>query len=127
MRRWLFLGSLNGLAAVAAGAYGWHWLDPHEGFLDIFNLGVEYQMWHALALLAVAWLASRAEERGGGGKALDIAGWSFTAGIVLFSGTLYIYGHVGAVLVPLAAPLGGVLLLAGWAALMWAAIGEKAR
>ncbi|MEE8394043.1 MAG: DUF423 domain-containing protein [Rhodospirillales bacterium] len=131
MRLWLFLGALNGMIAVAAGAYGWHWLDVNEGFKDIFNMGVDYQMWHALALIGVAWLQSRQEATAGQGGAdgpgittISVAGWMFTIGIVLFSGTLYIFGHTGTTLVPGAAPIGGLCLIIGWAALMWAAVKE---
>ena len=72
MRLWLFLGAVNGFAAVAAGAYGWHSLEVSDtGLRDIFAIGVRYQMWHALALLAVAWLASRGD--GPAAKAVAMA------------------------------------------------------
>ncbi len=65
MRLWLFLAALNGLLAVAAGAYGAHWLEVTDSaHRDLFNTGMQYHMWHALALLAVAWLASRPEAAG---------------------------------------------------------------
>ena len=120
MRLWLFIAGLNGFLAVMAGAYGWHWLEVADsGRRDVFMLAVQYHMWHALALLAVAFLAGREE---GGGAAPRVAGGAFTAGIVLFSGSLYALGLGGSVPVPGAAPLGGALLLIGWAALMAAAL-----
>jgi len=124
MRLWLFLGALNGFLAVVAGAYGWHGLEVTDtGFRDIFLTGVQYQMWHALALLAVAWLASRPAAPGA--TAVHVAGWAFTIGIVLFSGSLYALGLTGSVLVHGAAPAGGVSLFVGWAALMWAAVARR--
>ena len=122
MRVWLFIAGLNGFLAVMAGAYGWHWLEVADsGLRDVFMLAVQYHMWHALALLAVAWLAGRE----GAGGAPRVAGAAFTAGIVLSSGSLYALGLGGSVPVPGAAPLGGALLLIGWAALMAAALKRR--
>ena len=121
MALWLGLAGLNGLIAVAAGAYGHHalaGLDPY--FRDSFATGVDYQMWHALALLGVAWLADRRP----GGYAAAAAGALFSLGIVLFSGSLYHLGLTQVTLVVGAAPAGGMLLMAGWAALVWAALAE---
>ncbi len=124
MRLWLFLAALNGLLAVTAGAYGSHALVVTDsGFRDSFMTAVQYHMWHALALLAVAWLASRPEAAGA--KAVRVAGWAFTAGIVLFSGSLYALGVTGSVPVPGAAPAGGISFFLGWAALIWAAVARK--
>ena len=124
MHLWLFLAALNGLLAVTAGAYGSHALVVTDsGFRDIFMKAVQYHMWHALALLAVAWLASRPEAPGA--TAVRVAGWAFTAGIVLFSGTLYALGLTGSVPVPGAAPAGGLSFFVGWAALIWAALARK--
>ncbi len=124
MRLWLFLAALNGLLAVTAGAYGSHALVATESaHRAIFMTAVQYHMWHALALLAVAWLASRREAPGA--KAVRVAGWAFTAGIVLFSGTLYALGLTGSVPVPGAAPAGGISFFLGWAALIWAALARK--
>ncbi|MCP5367280.1 MAG: DUF423 domain-containing protein [Hyphomicrobiales bacterium] len=118
MRPWLILAGLNGLVAVAAGAYGWHWLETHESAQrDIFNLGVQYHMWHALALVGVAWLADRM-----GGRLPAVAGILFTAGLVLFSGSLYAFGLTGVLPLRGAAPAGGFLLMAGWACLVVAGV-----
>ncbi|MAE44494.1 MAG: hypothetical protein CMF63_05865 [Magnetovibrio sp.] len=130
MRIWLFLGGLNGLLAVAAGAYGWHWLEVSNPVIrDTFLMGSDYQMWHALALLAVAWLASRrtaesgeSGRQGSGAIAIRIAGLAFAIGIVLFSGSLYAIGLIGTIPDINAAPAGGVCLIIGWAALIWAAV-----
>ncbi len=119
MALWLFLGALNGLVAVAAGAYGWHSLAGDDAARKMFEIGVQYQMGHALALLAVAWLATRFEGRGR--IPVHVAGAGFTLGIILFSGTLYAFGLTGIVPVEGAAPTGGLLLMIGWLALMWLA------
>ena len=124
MQLWLFLAALNGLLAVAAGAYGSHALAVTESaHRDVFMTAVQYHMWHALALFAVAWLASRPEAPGA--TAVRVAGWAFTAGIVLFSGTLYALGLTGSVPVPGAAPAGGLSFFVGWAALIWVALARK--
>jgi uncharacterized membrane protein YgdD (TMEM256/DUF423 family) len=119
-RLWLFLGALNALMSVVAGAYGRHGaLDP--GGREMFAIAVQYQMAHALALLAVAWLAARDS----GARLLSVAnfaGAAFTLGILLFSGSLFWFGLYGLVPVEGAAPTGGFLMMAGWLALMWHAI-----
>jgi uncharacterized membrane protein YgdD (TMEM256/DUF423 family) len=80
-------------------------------------------MGHALALVAVAWLASTRS-----GRALvpvHVAGAAFTLGIILFSGTLYAFGLFALVPVEGAAPVGGALLIIGWLALMWIAVRSR--
>lgn len=119
-RLWLFIGALNALVSVAAGAYGRHGaLDPAGR--EMFAIAVQYQMAHALALLAVAWLAARCD-----GCRLftipNVAGAAFTLGILLFSGSLFWFGLYGLVPVEGTAPAGGFLMMAGWLALMWYAI-----
>lgn len=116
MALWLFLGALNALIAVAAGAFAHHRLAADPGAQAMMQTGVDYQIWHGLALLAVAWLAtSPGRQRRWGAM---IAGVAFTAGIVLFSGSLYAFALTGLLPVEGAAPVGGFLLLAGWLALM---------
>ncbi len=118
-RFWLGAGAVSAALAVAAGAFGAHALrarlDP--GALAVFETGARYQMYHALALLAVAWLA----ERGGGGVART-AGWCFLGGTVLFSGSLYLLAVSGMGWLGAVTPLGGGLFLAGWLTLAWAAV-----
>jgi uncharacterized membrane protein YgdD (TMEM256/DUF423 family) len=115
---WLFLGGLNALLAVAAGAYGWHRL----GGDAIFTMGSDYHMYHALALLAVAWLASTRSGRVA--LTVHLAGTAFMLGIILFSGTLYAFALTGVVPLAGAAPMGGALLMIGW--LIIAALGLTA-
>jgi uncharacterized membrane protein YgdD (TMEM256/DUF423 family) len=84
--------------------------------LAVFETGVRYQMYHALALMATAVLLPRID-----GRAVLIAGWSFTAGIVLFSGSLYALALTGVTTLGAVTPLGGVAFLIGWISLAVAA------
>lgn len=120
MAVWLFLGGLNGLVAVAAGAYGWHALAGDDGARTMFAIGAGYQMAHALALLAVAWLVTILQGRAR--IAAHCAGAAFTLGALLFSGSLYWFGLAAVVPVAGAAPVGGFLMMAGWLTLMGVAI-----
>ena len=121
---WLLIAALSGLVTVVAGAWGAHGLDGGEQISDGFNTGVQYQMWHTLALFGIAWLTdARAGKEGGPNRAkwAGYAGWLFAAGIVTFSGSLYFYGMTGDVPFSGAAPVGGTMLMAGWAVLAFAA------
>lgn len=118
-RLWLSLGALNGLLSVAAGAYGRHGaLDPAGR--EMFSIAAQYQIAHALALVGVAWLASRGPGRWF--APANIAGVAFATGIMLFSGSLYWFGMRGLVPIEGAAPTGGFLLMFGWLMLLWMAI-----
>jgi uncharacterized membrane protein YgdD (TMEM256/DUF423 family) len=119
-RTFLAVGaSLAGLA-VALGAFGAHGLravlSPSD--LATFETGVRYQMYHALALLAVAGLA----QRWPGAPTLAAAGWCFVAGIVVFSGSLYVLVLTGPRWLGAVTPLGGVAFLLGWLLLAWTAV-----
>lgn len=115
-RLWLVAGSLTAGVAVAAGAFGAHALRTRLGAdqLAVFETGVRYQMYHGLAVLAVAW----ATDRWGGG-AVQAAGWFFLAGIFLFSGSLYLLALSGQRWWGAITPLGGVAFLVGWVCLAW--------
>ena len=104
-------GSLSAFLAVAAGAFGAHNLRSRLSpeMLGVFETGARYQMYHALALLAVAWALSRWPV-----PALRTAGWLFLAGTVLFSGSLYVLGLTGSKWLGAITPVGGVLFLGGW-------------
>jgi uncharacterized membrane protein YgdD (TMEM256/DUF423 family) len=118
-RTFLALGSFSALVSVAAGAFGAHALKARLGpeMLSVFETGARYQMYHALALLAVAWAATRLP-----GGLVAAAGWLFVAGTVLFSGSLYLMSLTGTRWLGAVTPLGGVAFLAGWACLAWAAL-----
>ena len=113
-RTFWILGCFFGLVGVAAGAFGAHALRERvpTDLLAVFETGARYQMYHALALLAVALAASRWP---GGGWSLP--GWLFTAGIVVFSGSLYLLALTGTRWLGAITPIGGVCFLAGWALL----------
>jgi len=117
-RLFFTLGSVLAGLAVGIGAFGAHGLrnvlDAND--LATFETGVRYQMYHALALLAVAWAATRWES-----TTVVVAGWSFVAGIVLFSGSLYLLVITGPRWLGAVTPLGGVAFLIGWALLAWTA------
>lgn len=114
MKLWLTIGALSGFLSVALGAFAAHGLQSRVGptELAVFETGARYQMYHALALLAVAWVAAQ-----GGGMATTIAGWAFILGTILFSGSLYYLGLTGSRALVMITPVGGVAFLAGWIAL----------
>ena len=118
---WLLVAAASGLVAVAASGYGWHGLAADAGAREVYTTGVQYQMWHSLALLAVAWLADRHPAGTPAGRWARLAGLCFAIGIVLFSGSMYFFGLFGEVPFPGAAPVGGFALMAGWASLAVAA------
>ncbi|HET6230760.1 MAG TPA: DUF423 domain-containing protein [Longimicrobiaceae bacterium] len=114
MRRFWVLGCVFALLAVAAGAFGAHALRGRLApeLLSAFETGARYQMYHALALLAVALAGARGETGG-----LRLAGWLFVAGTVLFSGSLYALALSGIGVLGAITPLGGLAFMAGWAVL----------
>jgi uncharacterized membrane protein YgdD (TMEM256/DUF423 family) len=118
-RAFLCAGALSGALAVAAGAFGAHALrgrlEPR--MLEIYEVAARYQMYHALALVAVAWIASRQP-----GPLPAAAGWLFLGGTVVFSGTLYCLSLGGPRWLGAITPLGGVALIGGWLALAAAAL-----
>jgi uncharacterized membrane protein YgdD (TMEM256/DUF423 family) len=117
MDRFFFsLGTLLAGAAVAAGAFAAHGLRARitPEMLAIFETGARYQMYHALALLAVAWASARWPA-----SAAPLAGWLFVSGIVVFSGSLYVLSITGLRWLGAITPLGGLAFLAGWAVLGW--------
>lgn len=113
------IGAVAGLLAVAAGAFGAHALEDRLSpeRLDTFQLGAQYQMYHALALLAVAWATTRWP-----GGATVAAGWLFVLGIVVFSGTVYALGLGAPRWLGAITPIGGLAFMAGWAMLAWGAL-----
>ena len=113
MKFWVW-GCAFGLLGVAAGAFGAHGLRSRVApdLLLIWETAVRFQMYHAFALLAAAW----AVERWPGNPAVW-AGWLFAAGVVVFSGSLYLLTLSGVRWLGAITPVGGLLLLAGWVAL----------
>jgi uncharacterized membrane protein YgdD (TMEM256/DUF423 family) len=111
---WILAASINGVLAVAAGAAASHLFaqDPHG--LGLMNTGAQYQIYHALALLA---LAALARKRAGAERLLAAAAWFFVAGMVLFSGGLYAHALSGMAIFGRMAPFGGTAFMLGWAML----------
>jgi uncharacterized membrane protein YgdD (TMEM256/DUF423 family) len=114
-RIWLVLASLSGFLAVAAGAFGAHGAaDPRAKAL--LETGGHYQLMHALAVFAcfAVWRLLQAPAAG-------IAAWLFLAGSLIFSCSLYALAFGAPRIMGAITPIGGLLLLAGWLALAWAA------
>lgn len=121
-RKFGLLGACFGLLAVALGAFGAHGLKgiltPEQ--LGTFETGVQYQMYHSLALLLVAarlWAGSSPRAR--------VAGWAFTVGILLFSGSLYLLVLLGLPWLGAITPFGGVAFLVGWSGMAWSFLKEE--
>ena len=105
------LGAASAFIAVALGAFAAHGLKARLGaeLLATFEIGVRYQMFHALGLLAVAWACTRWP-----GALVLASGWLFVAGTVLFSGSLYALALTGVRGLGIVTPFGGLAFLAGW-------------
>ncbi|MCC7540110.1 MAG: DUF423 domain-containing protein [Deltaproteobacteria bacterium] len=123
-RAMLIASGVAGFLAVAFGAFGAHGLKSRleplsDGALRLswWQTGAQYHLAHALAIAVAAWLVSR-----GGGTAAAVSGWAFVAGIVLFSGSLYVMTLTGVRGLGAVTPIGGVAFLVGWAAVVVAAI-----
>ncbi len=116
-RLFLLLGSLLAGLAVALGAFGAHALRDRLGadLLNTFETAVRYQMYHALAMLAVGLIISRFPSS----LFIPASGWLFLAGIILFSGSLYLLCFTGIRWLGAITPLGGVAFILGWLALAW--------
>jgi uncharacterized membrane protein YgdD (TMEM256/DUF423 family) len=104
---------------VALGAFAAHGLEARltPERLAVFETGARYQMYHAMALFAAAWAWARWRQR-----LFGVAGACFVAGIVVFSGSLYLLALTGTRALGMITPLGGVAFLAGWACLILGAI-----
>mgnify|MGYP002529924090 CR=1 FL=1 len=137
--KWIAIGAHRGAMGVAVGAFGAHGLAKHfhekykdtepklvDGqtipaetkYLRDYRTGVRYHMYHVVGLLAVGMLSLSGRK-----KSLELAGWFFLIGIVLFSGGLYILTIAGSramgIRWGLIVPFGGVAFIAGWIARTW--------
>ncbi len=120
-RNTILTGAIFGFLAVAVGAFGAHALRgilEANGRIETFELATRYQFYHALALLAVALLSDKYPR-------VLYSGWFFLAGMVLFSGSLYILSLSGVTYWGAVTPLGGISFLAGWMTLGWAVWKQK--
>jgi len=115
-RFFLCLASVLGFLGVALGAFAAHGLKGRlsPDLLAIFEVGVRYHMYHALALLAVGILLRISPD-----QFSPYVGWAFVGGITIFSGSLFILAISGIRWLGAITPIGGVLFLIGWALLAW--------
>jgi len=127
---WSTIGAVLAGFAVILGAFAAHGIDgyfaeKYEGqvktvggvevpasqkYLNDFKTGAEYQMYHALALMLVGFAGLTSQKK----KLLNIAGWCFLLGIILFSGSLYVLTLSGQTFWGAIAPIGGTLFIVGW-------------
>jgi uncharacterized membrane protein YgdD (TMEM256/DUF423 family) len=116
-RSLLITGAFSGFLSVALGAFGAHALREvlPADLLTIFDTGVRYHMLHAVAIVVCAMLAPSL-------RRAALAGWCFAGGTVIFSGSLYVLAVTGVRALGAITPIGGVLFLAGWTLLAFAAI-----
>jgi uncharacterized membrane protein YgdD (TMEM256/DUF423 family) len=113
-------GAVSAFIGVGLGAFGAHGLRKRlpADMLAVFEIGVRYQLYHALALLGAGAAAGRLAP-----GALAAAGVLFVIGTIVFSGSLYVLALSGRKWLGAVTPLGGLALLAGWACLIWSAAG----
>lgn len=123
MKLFLIIGTILAALAVALGAFGAHGLKKlvDAETVATYQTGVQYQMYHALALIVVGILAGRFHS-----ALISYAGFFFIGGIVLFSGSLYLLSSFKAMskvvpgfVYPIT-PLGGILFILGWVFLLFA-------
>jgi len=119
VRIFVVLGAVLAALSVAAGAFGAHAMrtQVEPRMLDVFETAARYQMYHALALFAVAWTWQQTRAT----SAL-LAGWAFLTGIILFCGSLYLMVFTGLRAFGAVTPFGGLAFLLGWGALAAAAL-----
>ncbi|MBI4552889.1 MAG: DUF423 domain-containing protein [Candidatus Latescibacteria bacterium] len=115
-RLFAFIGAVSAFLAVAAGAFGTHSLRQRlpADMLNTFEVGIRYQMYHALGLLGIAWAMTRWSH-----GAVALAGWLFIIGTILFSGSLYALSLSGVRWLGAITPFGGLAFLIGWLLLAW--------
>ncbi len=114
------LGSINAALAVMLGAFGAHGLKDKltESMMGVFQTGVQYHFYHALGLFAVAFVASQYPES----TIVKWSGWTMFAGIVLFSGSLYVLSLSGIRWLGAITPLGGLAFIVAWCLLAVAVV-----
>ena len=115
----VMVGATYGFFGVGFGAFGAHALKVRLSpeMLAVWKTAVEYQLYHALALVLVGLLATQRPS-----VALSNAGICFGVGVLVFSGSLYVLALSGVRWLGAITPIGGLLLLIGWALLFWAAL-----
>lgn len=108
----MILATISGFFAVAFGAFGAHSLKNFatDEVVNIFNIGVEYHFYHTFAIMILALAAKEVKSR-----LLNWSGYLFISGIILFSGSLYLYALLGTKWTGPITPIGGFCFLMGWA------------
>lgn len=119
-RLFIALGSINAALAVVFGAFGAHALKARISpeMLSVYHTGSQYQFYHALGMLLIGALASHFQND----AALQLSGFLMLAGIVLFSGSLYLLAITGVTWLGAITPLGGLAFIAAWVVLAVAAL-----
>lgn len=114
-RLFIALGSINAALAVILGAFGAHILKTRLSpeMLQVYHVGSQYHFYHAIGMLLIGALATQFQNNG----ALRLSGFLMLAGIVLFSGSLYVLAVTGATWLGAVAPLGGLAFIAAWVVL----------
>lgn len=122
-RKFIILGTLMAMLSVVIGAFGAHMLEPivGESAMKVYETGVQYHMVHALGIILVAFAAGF----WGDSRKLAWAGWLLFAGIILFSGSLYVLAITGVKILGAITPVGGVAFIIGWIFFMAEAISRK--
>ncbi len=122
MQRYLAIAGASGAIAVSLGAFAAHGLKHQltDRLLDVFQTGVQYHLYHTLALLLVGLLLRDSHSRW-----LNVSGALFTLGVLFFSGSLYVLALSGIHWFGIVTPVGGVALIAGWLSLVGFAVSEK--
>ena len=119
-RVFLIISAISGVVVVALGAFGAHalksMLEANQR-VDTFNTGIKYHMFHTIGLIAVAILLDRFP-----GRIMEVAGWSMIAGMLLFSGSLYVLSIANAPKLGMVAPFGGLAMILGWILLLLAVL-----
>lgn len=116
MKTFIILGAVNAFLSVALGAFGAHGLENklEPKYLEIWKTGVQYQMFHALGLLAIGIISGKV----GASSLLSWSGWLMLIGIILFSGSLYVLSTSGIKVLGAITPFGGVAFLVSWVLLI---------
>ena len=119
-RLFVALGSANAALAVILGAFGAHALKARlsSQMMDVYHTAVQYHFYHALGMLLVGVLAMQIQN----GAGLRAAGFLMLAGIVLFSGSLYLLALSGVTWLGAITPLGGLAFIAAWIVLAISAL-----
>ena len=122
MKFFLIAGAVNALLSVAFGAFGAHLLEGRvaEKYLETWQTAVQYQMFHAVGLMVIAILMSSSLL--GPLGSLNWAGYLMLAGIVIFSGSLYVLSLTGISILGAITPIGGVAFIAAWVMVIVAAV-----